>query len=217
MSDLQKYLNLPYTVVLRSDEDGDIVARIQELPGCSAHGKTDSEALENIREAQRLWIEDAIETGDQIPVPESEDDTLPSGKWVQRAPRSLHKRLIQSAKKENVSLNQFVNSICSEAVGRMSNMVQVQIEAQTPRAVYWGSHQGAVGQRLDHPSWDAFTVRVTDTSKHNRFLESGLLHTLGYVKRIGQTETKVLVTRSNAKKKDTTSERSERANQFRYQ
>ncbi|MGA2275785.1 MAG: type II toxin-antitoxin system HicB family antitoxin [Bryobacteraceae bacterium] len=111
--DLAHYMALPYTKLLRPDTDGDIVARIVELPGCSAHGENAEEALENLQEAQRLWLEDCIEAGDPVPEPEKEDP-LPSGKWVQRVPRSLHQRLVRAAKSERVSLNQLVTSMLSE-------------------------------------------------------------------------------------------------------
>ncbi|MGA3261173.1 MAG: type II toxin-antitoxin system HicB family antitoxin [Bryobacteraceae bacterium] len=111
--DLAYYMALPYTKLLRPDEDGDIVARIVELPGCSAHGENEAEALKNLQEAQRLWLEDSIEAGDPVPEPEKEAP-LPSGKWVQRVPRSLHRHLAKTAKSEGVSLNQLVTSLLSE-------------------------------------------------------------------------------------------------------
>src|SRR6266567_2567371 len=116
MKDVKYYLGLPYTMILRQDEDGDVVARIEELPGCAAHGKTPKEALENLGEAKGLWISDCLEGGDPVPEP-SPVDHLPSGKWVQRVPRSLHRKLSQFARREGVSLNQMVTSILSEAVG----------------------------------------------------------------------------------------------------
>lgn len=63
------YLTLPYTAVLRRDEDGDVIARISELPGCVAHGRDDAKALKNLREMQRLWLEDCIENGEPVPLP----------------------------------------------------------------------------------------------------------------------------------------------------
>src|SRR5580658_7339984 len=94
--DLTHYMNLPYTKILRPDEDGDVVARIQELPGCSAHGEDEKEALANLDEAQRLWLQDCLEAGDAIPEP-AKEEPLPSGKWVQRVPRSLHQKLAMLA------------------------------------------------------------------------------------------------------------------------
>jgi antitoxin HicB len=113
------YIGLPYTFVLQRDEEGDVIARIDELPGCIAHGSDDTEALARVKELQRVWIEDCLEAGDDIPEPVSEED-LPSGKWVQRVPRTLHRKLVRLAKKEQASLNQLVTSILSEAVGARS-------------------------------------------------------------------------------------------------
>jgi len=111
--DIAYYLGLPYTKTLRADEDGDVVAKIVELHGCSAHGADEQEALRNLEEAQRLWIEDCVAAGEAVPEP-AVDDPLPSGKWVQRVPRSLHRRLSQMAKEEGVSLNQLVTSMLSQ-------------------------------------------------------------------------------------------------------
>ncbi len=116
MKSLKEYLQLPYTVILRKDEDGDYVARVDELPGCSAHGKTRQDALANLEEAQELWITDCLESGQPVPEPAVEEP-LPSGKWVQRVPRNLHRKLSTLAKREGVSLNQLVTSMVAEAVG----------------------------------------------------------------------------------------------------
>lgn len=115
VKDIRYYMGLPYTLVVKRDEDGDFVAKAAELPGCSAHGSNAAEALDHLKEAQRLWLEDALEAGQPPPEPEPPAN-LPSGKWVQRVPRSLHQRLSQLAKRENVSLNQLVTSLLSGAV-----------------------------------------------------------------------------------------------------
>lgn len=117
MKNLQYYLELPYTMIMRRDEDGDYVARIDELPGCAAHGTTPQEAFEALEEAKQLWITDCLESGDPVPEPAPEEAALPSGKWVQRVSRTLHQKLVSLAKRENVSLNQFVASLLAEAVG----------------------------------------------------------------------------------------------------
>jgi antitoxin HicB len=116
MKNLQYYLSLPYTIVLKKDEDGDTVARVQELQGCSAHGSTQQEALSNIAEAMGLWISDALEKHHPVPEPEPEEE-LPSGKWVQRVPRSLHHKVAEQAKREGVSLNQWVSTVLAETIG----------------------------------------------------------------------------------------------------
>jgi predicted RNase H-like HicB family nuclease len=113
-NDIDRYMLLPYTTILHRDQDGDMVAVIQELAGCSAHGRSEQDALENVKEAQRLWIQDCLEAGQAVPLPE-EAVPLPSGKWVQRVPRSLHRKLANMAKREGVSLNQLVTSILAQA------------------------------------------------------------------------------------------------------
>ena len=45
-----------FHVVLENDEDGWIVAECPSLPGCVSQGRTQQEALENIREAITAWL-----------------------------------------------------------------------------------------------------------------------------------------------------------------
>jgi predicted RNase H-like HicB family nuclease len=52
-----------------STEDDAFVVEVPELPGCMAHGNTQAEALNNINEAAKLWIDVALEHGDLIPEP----------------------------------------------------------------------------------------------------------------------------------------------------
>jgi predicted RNase H-like HicB family nuclease len=42
---------MQFTVTLKEDEDGYIVASCPALPGCHTQGKTEEEALANIKEA----------------------------------------------------------------------------------------------------------------------------------------------------------------------
>jgi len=52
-----------------SDEDGCYVADIPDLDACSAFGETPQEALAEVLEAKRAWLEVARERGVPIPVP----------------------------------------------------------------------------------------------------------------------------------------------------
>jgi predicted RNase H-like HicB family nuclease len=56
-----------YTVVLEREADGGFVATVPALPGCVSQGDTRAEAMENIREAANLYIEDCVAAGDPIP------------------------------------------------------------------------------------------------------------------------------------------------------
>ncbi len=52
-----------------SNADAAFIAEVPELPGCMAHGDTQEDALANIKEAMRLWVDIAREFGDPIPEP----------------------------------------------------------------------------------------------------------------------------------------------------
>ncbi len=57
-------------IVYWSAEDRAFIADVPELPVCSAHGTTPSEAVAQAQEAIALWIETAREFGDIVPDPE---------------------------------------------------------------------------------------------------------------------------------------------------
>ena len=104
--------------VFYSDEDGGFIAIAKDLPGCSAFGKTQAKAVAEIQDAIKAWQEAAKAAGNPVPEPSRHaDDVLPSGKILLRVPRTLHASLIECAKKEAVSLNQYLVSVLSLSVG----------------------------------------------------------------------------------------------------
>jgi len=52
-----------------SEEDSVFVAEVRELAGCMAHGKSEIEAIANVKDAMQLWIDVAREAGDPVPKP----------------------------------------------------------------------------------------------------------------------------------------------------
>ena len=56
-----------YTVILEREDDGGYVASVPALPGCVTQGDSREEALTNIREAVKLYIEDCIDAGEPVP------------------------------------------------------------------------------------------------------------------------------------------------------
>ncbi|MBN1575970.1 MAG: type II toxin-antitoxin system HicB family antitoxin [Chitinispirillaceae bacterium] len=50
-------------VVLEKDEDGYYIATVPALPGCISQGKTEKQALKNIREAIELHVRTLAEDG----------------------------------------------------------------------------------------------------------------------------------------------------------
>jgi len=59
-----------FSVLIERDKDG-YFAFCPELQGCYSQGDTYEEALENIRDAIHLHLEDRLESGEEIPQPES--------------------------------------------------------------------------------------------------------------------------------------------------
>ncbi len=68
-------MNIEYSVhIVWSQEDGAYLAYVFELPGCIADGQTPEEALKNVREVARQWIEVAKEEKREVPQPMSRED-----------------------------------------------------------------------------------------------------------------------------------------------
>ena len=61
---------LKYEIIIYwSDEDDAFIAEVPELPGCMADGKTYDEALENVTQVIKEWLETAKELGRTVPEP----------------------------------------------------------------------------------------------------------------------------------------------------
>lgn len=59
-----------FSVIIEKEKEG-YYAYCPELQGCYTQGDTYEDALENIRDAIRLHVEDRIAAGEEIPQPES--------------------------------------------------------------------------------------------------------------------------------------------------
>ncbi|MET9227128.1 toxin-antitoxin system HicB family antitoxin [Lentzea sp. NPDC003310] len=112
---LADLFSLPWTREIVPDGGG-YFARVQELDGCISEGATAVEALENLDDALRVWLEVAIEQGLEIPRPRVELEEY-SGRFSVRVPKSLHRALVARAEQEGVSLNQLATTLLS---GEMS-------------------------------------------------------------------------------------------------
>ena len=54
--------------IFYSEEDKGYIAVVPELPGCSAFGETEEEALKETKVAIELWMEAAKKEGREIPI-----------------------------------------------------------------------------------------------------------------------------------------------------
>jgi hypothetical protein len=73
----------------------------------------------------------------EMRVSRKSDANAPSGKWVQRVPRSLHAKLILLARAEGVSMNHLVIAALSEWIG-----------ANTVRGCFAGDKDDEQGERV---------------------------------------------------------------------
>ncbi len=59
---------LKYRVIIEKDEDGVLVARVPDLPGCATEGKTKAELMRNVKEAIQAYLEALKQHGDPVPI-----------------------------------------------------------------------------------------------------------------------------------------------------
>ena len=114
---LDYYDNLPYTITLERWDEPDKtywVARVLELPHCLTDGYSPEDALAEIKEVKREWLETNICLGNEIPEPMLRQY---SGQLRLRIQPSLHRALATRAKIEEVSLNKYMNTLLAQGVG----------------------------------------------------------------------------------------------------
>jgi len=108
-------LRKPYARVIIPDDTGRYAAQVLEFPGCLSEGATPDEAYRNLQEATGNWVDAALSQGMAIPEPFATQGY--SGTVSLRLPRSIHKRAVQYARRDGVSLNQFLVSAIATRVG----------------------------------------------------------------------------------------------------
>ncbi len=59
--------------IFYSEEDEGYIAVVPELPGCSAFGETEEDALGEVKVAMELWLTTAEKEGRKIPQPHGKE------------------------------------------------------------------------------------------------------------------------------------------------
>jgi predicted HicB family RNase H-like nuclease len=117
--DVDRFLELPYHIVLVRDEAGDEketwTARVEELPGCEAREPSADGAARAISRAMEDWLAAALEKGAAVPEPRRTPSH--SGRLLLRIPQGLHAELAHKADREEVSLNGLITGMLAGAVG----------------------------------------------------------------------------------------------------
>lgn len=140
---LKYYLNLPYKTILEYEPDDNTwVAYCPELGrgSCYGIGDTQDEALSQLSEAKEIIISFALEESKEIPEPQFEKEELPSGNFIVRLPKTLHKSLKYNADKEGVSLNQLVVSYLSAQLSKDTTLSILEDKLLTILQTYSSPH-----------------------------------------------------------------------------
>lgn len=103
-----------YTVELFLDDDGDWLARFEEMPEVSAFGATPEKALSELDAAWKLVKKSYTARGEKPPVAPSRKRY--SGQFNVRLDKRTHRSLAMEAARAGVSLNALVARKLSEAV-----------------------------------------------------------------------------------------------------
>lgn len=113
--DVEEIIRRPYTieVVYGESPDEGVLARVAEWPGCVTAADTRAEAVTQLEDAMRDWVEAAQAQGMYIPQPLSEF----GGSVLVRMPRSFHRDAARRAEAEGVSMNQWISAQIARALG----------------------------------------------------------------------------------------------------
>ncbi len=119
---IDHYMSLNYPIELRrlSEEDGG--GWFACLPALGRHlvratGDTSEEALQELDAVRRLFIKDMYDRRAQIPLPPNAGDDGYSGNPGLRLPKEVHRLVAQRAREEGTSLNSYLNTLISMALG----------------------------------------------------------------------------------------------------
>lgn len=142
---LEYYLGLNYPFNVKSDlDDGGYIAEFPDLRYCVGTGSSIDEAIEDAMIAKEEWITAAYEHNLTIPKPASNEEY--NGRVTLRIPKSLHRRLVETAKSEGISANQFLLHLISLGMGNQSSGIQ-------PRRIRRSATNGtgAISSKIKQP------------------------------------------------------------------
>ena len=97
---------------LSREEGGGFLVTVRDLPGCMADGETIEQAVAEAQDAFAAWAMAERQDKGDLPAPKAY-----SGQFVQRIPKSLHRRLATRAAAEGVSLNELAATYLAEGLG----------------------------------------------------------------------------------------------------
>jgi predicted HicB family RNase H-like nuclease len=120
---VEHYAALPYKVIVEycADQEGYYIARVLELPDLIMTGDTPEEAISDLEKVKRDWIKTYLELGNRMPEPLQLRSH--SGNIRVRMEPTLHSALAEMAEVEGISLNQYIATALSRAVGQQEGLL----------------------------------------------------------------------------------------------
>ncbi len=149
---LNDYLALEYPFQVIADPDGGYVIKFPDLPGCFTQVDDINDIGAMAEEIRTLWIETEYDLEHDIPLPSHPDEAY-SGKFVVRVGPSLHKQLVEDAKREGMSLNQYIVAL----LARRDAQVQIERRMDELTPVLQGLYH-QVGVAREHLTYAVLEV-----------------------------------------------------------
>lgn len=156
-----------YTIRTRrvADESGEVMfkASVAELPHLATYESSAQEAYDVLIEDIEALHTSATALGHSFPEPQAEADSIHSGRITLRLPKSLHRKLDEQAKVENVSLNLHIVTLLSEesAARASSEKTEKRIQVTIREALSRAERSSARG----FPLGDDISIGYSNT-KH---------------------------------------------------
>ena len=175
-------LKKPYARLIVPETDGTYRAEIAEFPGCIASGDTAAGALASLEEVAEGWLTAVTARGQ--PVPEPVENLEFSGKLVLRLAKSLHATATYAAKRDGISLNQYIVTALAMYVGQGTQadtgrqvatmslpqgfeVVQLIVSRQCDQIVQASTALGAAFGKPFAPIWENMSISTGIRTPHN--------------------------------------------------
>ena len=143
-------MKYPYSVYqVRVEEHVFWVAKSASLNGCVGQGDELQEAVAELEENEKAWLETAAEFGIQIPPVPIEQESAYSGKFTVSVSPAVHQEAVSAARAQGISLNQYVNDAIVAQNERDSfiRLFQQRLSNMVQDAIYSGLHSVSNGKQ----------------------------------------------------------------------
>ncbi len=108
-------LKKPYARIFRVEEEGGYSTEVLEFRGCFSSGDSVEEAMANLEDAMRVWVQSQIDQERTIPEPLAQREY--SGRMTFRLPPATHEMAAEMAAAAGVSLNRWLSDAVAKAAG----------------------------------------------------------------------------------------------------